>query len=232
MRIGKIVLRLRYKQTSFGNFIGGAAELDSAMKNTLTRNMAFVIPLVENAEANKYDSEISQGIVERFGVIVALYNDITQKDKTGITAYDQLHDIREELFKALIGWEIDYSESRVYYRGGKLIDMNAAYLWYQFEFEYLSRLGVVEKLDNGTSEYGLLQREVDDTEDPTSFDSIYANYILSPSADLPYTEELPLPDGFPDVSLPNMAQWIDLTENPNSGAFAKGFASGFNFYKE
>ena len=48
---------------------------------------------------------------------------------------------------------------------------------------------------------------------------------------MPYTGDLPLADGFPDVKLPDMAQWIDLTENPNAGSYGRGFADGFDFYK-
>ena len=255
--------------------------------------------LIESAEENQYDPQVDQRVVERCGVVVALAADKSKVDKLRFTAYDTLHSVRADLFSALLGWEIPDAEGMVCYRGGKLIDMNNAYLWYQFEFEYYSR--IMQKTDprvriangkkiysNNQDEYaatendgntynlpnaGLTEKELPDylkpetvyeealsrietleqsqtvTEDqknaiikevyneklleaePKAFNTIYANFILSPSADLPHDGELPLSDGFPDVALPDMAVWIDFTENPDAGSFGRGFASGFKFYE-
>ena len=37
MKLGQIVLRIRSKNTYFGNYVGGAVELEIALKNTLKR---------------------------------------------------------------------------------------------------------------------------------------------------------------------------------------------------
>jgi hypothetical protein len=103
--------------------------------------MAFVVPLEEEAAPNSVDSGVDQIITERFGVVVALKNVPYQEDKTGLTAYDLLHDIREELFRTLIGRELSWTESNVYYRGGQLIQIDGAWLWYMFKFEFKSRIG-------------------------------------------------------------------------------------------
>ena len=121
MRIGPIVLKLRLAQTRFGNRIGGTAELDLAKKYTLTNEMAFVVPIMETCKENEYDSGINQKITEQFGVIVALKNDTYQQDKSGLTAYDQLHDTRSEIFEALLGWEVSWAESLIYYAGGSIL---------------------------------------------------------------------------------------------------------------
>ena len=42
MRIGAIVLKLRIAETLFSNFIGGAADMQFAIKNTL-RESAYVV---------------------------------------------------------------------------------------------------------------------------------------------------------------------------------------------
>lgn len=229
MRLGQIVLRIRSKNTHFGNYVGGAAELDTAIKNTLKQDMAFVIPLIDDAGKNTWDAGINQRIIERFGVIIALANDTKQSDKLGFVAYDQIHTIRTQLIGALVGWTPIDSESQVSYRGGKLIDINNAYLWYQFEFDYDSRITVNK---NGTVEF--VSSNYDDTETPVDFNTIYMQMINTPDARIPYTDkfgnpgELPYPDGFPDVQLPNMANWIDFTQNPDAGAFSGAFASGFD----
>lgn len=142
MRLGPIVMLLRLAETTFGNFIAGAAELDIATKNTLTREMAFVIPLEEDCAANAVETSIDQVITERFGVVVAVKCVPYQEDKTGLTAYDRLHDVREELIRTLVGRELSWTESNLYYRGGQLMQINGAWLWYMFRFEFKSRIGV------------------------------------------------------------------------------------------
>lgn len=229
MKIGKIVLKIRAADTTFGNYIGGSAELNNALEHTLRREMAFVIPLAESAELNDYDSGINQIITERFGVIVALRNDTTDKDKQGITAYDRLFDIRSELFRAILGWYMNEAESLIYYRGGSLVGFDGAYLWYQFEFEYNTRVA-----SRGTelryADVILNSADEDEDQAPDDFNLIYANMILAPNEELPYTGDLPLPDGYPDVLIPDMAQAIDMDTDPGAGAFGKGFVTAFDFY--
>ncbi len=232
MRLGQIVLRLRAKNTYFENFIGGVSELDTAIKNTLTKDMAFVIPLLDDAGRNQYDTIINQKIIERFGVIVALANDTKQSDKLGFLAYDKLHEIRNQLISALCNWIPVSAESQTMYRGGKLIDMNNAYMWYQFEFEYESR--ITNNPQTGNVE--ISDTNFDDTEIPVSFNTIYVQMINTPDARIPHNDdlgnfpgEIPYSDNFPNVQLPDMANWINLNaENPNAGDFSRAFASGFD----
>jgi hypothetical protein len=233
MRIGQIVLRLRLKNTYFGNYIGGALELDKAIANTLTNSMAFVIPLMDDAEGNKLDSGISQKIIERFGVVIALAMDESQSDTLGFAAMDRLHDIRNEFISALVGWMPLDSEDQISYRGGRLLETNNAYMWYQFEFDYISQISQT-KNSSGMMVAEISKTNFDDTQIPVDFNTIYMQLINTPDYRIPYIDkfgnpgELPYPDGFPDVKLPDMANWIDLTKDPRSGAFFKSFHSGFN----
>lgn len=228
MRIGKIVVKIRAAKTHFEDMVCGAAELNLAMAGTLQKDMAFVIPLVESVQESRDVNIINIKLVERFGIVVAIANDDSQAEKLGVTAYDQLHDIREELFECLLGWEISEAQSLITYRGGKLITLNGAYLWYQFEFEYTSLLGQ-KRIEDDMIVYGSIERTVTETP-PNSFDRIYANYILAPSSQLP-VDHIPLADGYPNVRIPDMAQLIDLTDNPLSGGFSSGFISGFDIDK-
>lgn len=229
MQLGRIALKLRAANTSLGNKIAGAAELDVAVRNTLNTDFAFVIPLAEDCAVNEYDPSINQKLTERFGVVVALQMDASQKDKTGIGAYDRLHDVRAELFKPLIGWDMGFSDS-IYYRGGRLIAVNRGYLWYQFEFEYESR--VVVDIDG----YGEIEETTIDDRRPAGelpdFDSIYVDYILKPSVKWnDFVDTYPYPILPDDIKDPDMEQYIDLSEDLNAGAFTNAFASGFDFYK-
>jgi hypothetical protein len=205
MKIGPIVLRLRLANTRFSNYIAGAAELSLALQGTLQKEMAFVIQLSETVDSNKLDSGISQKVTERFGIVVALDNSSTQKDKTGLTAYDQLFEVRNELFGALLGWQMEDMDSLVSYAGGKILGINRAQFWYQFEFEADFR--IMDMVDVGRS----------DLED---FDSIYAQWILAPSGKLPVVR-IPVDD-------PDMESIINFTDDPRYGAFGSGFGIKFD----
>lgn len=222
MRIGFLATLMKTANTSFGNYVGGAAELDQTVKGTLGPNMAFVIPLIDRAGANPNDMGINQVLTERFGIVVVIKNDSTDTDKLGIVAYDQLHEIRNELFDVYLNKGIPEAESVIYYVGGSLKGINAGYVWYQFEFEYRSRLG----------NEGLQNYPIDDTEIPVVLKSIYANIIQAPSGDLPHTTGLPLSDNYPDVVIPDMAQFVDFTDDPRWGAFSIDFATAFDIYDE
>ncbi len=259
MRIGAIVLKLRIANTIFGNFIGGSAEMQYAKRKTL-REAAFVVPLVENADENTTQTDIQQKLTERFAVIVALKNDRNLNDRDGFIAVDMLHDIRNDLFSALLLWDMPDAESMIRYRGGQILDVNNGYFWWQFEFEFDSRIirnkltqkGVEAQTEDifkavitiGRRQAGLktnddflgksaqeIQAAIRNPDVPFAFDSIYAQFIQAPSAKLPFTGDLPREDGFPDVFIPDMTEFVDLTVHPDDGDFGKGFASAFKFHK-
>jgi hypothetical protein len=211
MKLGTIALRIRAAETSFENRVAGAAELALALAGTLEQEVAFVIPLAESSPANTYDNGINQILTERFGVVVALKNDVSQADKTGLLAHDRLHDIRQELFNCLLGWYITGAESLVYYGAGRLLDINRAWLWYQFEFEFTTRL---------TDEDLIVPDTLDD------FDRIYAEWEMSPSANLPYTGSLPVKTFSPDIA--ELIDLKDLYDASYAKAFGRGFGAGFD----
>lgn len=244
MKLSRIVLRLRLANTRFGNFIGGVAEIDLVMRNTLNREMAFVIPLVEDAAEEAHDQGLVQDVIERFGVIVALENDTTQKDKTGIIAYDKVEDIRAELFKALLGWQMEQgtqaTQSVVEYRGARLLDINRGWMWYQYEFEYLRRYTNVFMPETGTSGDGVeisgfdsvLNKEIVGLEALGKFEKIVTQYVLDPSVKSKAALE-EAARGLPiSMQLIDAEQFIDLTDDPRDGAFDFGFGSGFDRKKE
>lgn len=175
MKLGAIALKIRsgYSagQTDFGDRIAGAAELAIALRQTLNNEQAFVVPLSDNAAANDLETDINQVITESFGVIVALKNDSSVSDKIGLTAYDRIHNIRAQIWKTILNWNIPASidpnaEGPIEYAGGTLLDINRGWLWYQFAFSYKSR---IDK-DDGVEE------------DPLpAFLELYAQYILGES---------------------------------------------------
>lgn len=197
MRVGPIVLKLRLAETSFANRIGGAAELALAMQYTLQTEMAFVVQMAETASANQLDSGINQMVTERFGVIVALDNAASDKDKVGFAAYDRLFAIRTEIFEALLGWQMTGAETLVSYAAGRVIRVDRAYLWYQFEFVVGTRITDDDGVDVG-----------DDALD--TFDEIYAQWIMTPSDKMDDIGTVaPI---LPIIIDPDMTTIIDFTE--------------------
>jgi len=162
------------------------------------------------------DSGINQKITERFGVVVMLDNAPTQKDKTGLTAYDSLFEIRTELFTALLGWQIPGTESLISYGGGSVLGINRSQFWYQFEFEAVTRIDDDDGIDVGRD-------SLDD------FDSIYAQWAIIGPAGQQFAD---MTDDFWTDVLgktypPDMESIVDFTDDPRDGAFGGGFGMGF-----
>jgi hypothetical protein len=232
MKLGPIVLRIRAADTRFGQLIGGAGELDIAMRHPLKKDMAFVIQLSDTAEENGLSNGIQQQLTERFGVIVLLSMDDSSTKDLGMAAYDQVHDVRNELFRALLGWLMDDLETPITYVGGRLLGADDARLWYQFEFEAASMLVSDPALQQ--DEFGGAGIQAKTWDDPMevsklpSFNRLYAQYILSPSKDLPHLGELPF------VGTVDMEQLIDFEEEKRrleDGGYAVGFAASFNIFR-
>lgn len=200
MKLKPIVLILRLAGTRFENRVAGAAELADAMKNTLHNEMAFVVQTGEIATDNTQAIGIDQRMTEVFSVIVALKNDTAQKDKTGIIAYDTLYDARSELFDALLGLELTSEEnlcveSPVSYAGGNVVNLNRAWLWYQFNFAVDVRL-------TAQAQNKYLEKVV---ENYPNLDEIFAQYELAPSDNIPLTG----PEGLPvNIFDPDMEQLV------------------------
>ena len=197
MKLGLLTLQLRSKTELFQNRVGGAAEFAFAQEGTLKDEMAFVLPAQESADPNNVDSTIDQRLTEQFAVIVAIKNDTNHKDKTGFLAYNKLHEVRQDIFKAFLGldaYEILSDdtftvESLIYYRGGQLLDFDRSYLWYQFTFEY--KVG--------------LQSQIQEPDMPW-FNRIFAQYVVAPDqVNLPIEESLPV-----ESFEPEMEQLIDF----------------------
>lgn len=208
MQLSPVVIKLRAANTRFSNRIVGAAELDLALKYTLKKETAFVIQLSEQASPNTLDNGVSQSLVERFAVVVALANDSSQSEKTGLVAYDSLDACRAEIWHAILGWDIEGFETPISYAGGRLIAMNSAYLWYQFEFLITREVNQLTGHEDG------IQINRDDL---PNFDTVYAQYVFAQNNNLP-VEEGQIPVTFD----PDMTQIIDLTPQPELIYFKAG----------
>jgi len=196
MKLGKVALKLRLNNnTRFEQRIFGAADIATLKDATLTEDMAFVIPLNDSAPPNTGDNHINQLVTEQFGVIVALKADIKQSDKTHLIPMDLIHNVRDEINSQILGWKIpdtddDTSnyEGLIYYAGGTLIDINRAWVWWQYAYATTLRFCSPENTaDEGTSELPAFLRA-------------YAQYVLNPDDDFSMGgRSLPIPSNETDA---------------------------------
>lgn len=221
MKLSPIILALRLANTTFESRIGGLADFARIETNTLKYEAAFIIPFDEEGREDENDAAANQKVKERFSVVCAIKNDNNLNEKVGLTAYDRIDDIRDELFKILINFDLGY-DSTISYDRGRILNFNAAWLWYQWDFIIYTRISSDE------TGYGFVElRDVDNRMQPSQLPDlyrIYADYILAPSAKLPYIGKLPA-DSYIDV---DASQMTDSDDNPNLGAFGSGYAKAYN----
>jgi len=220
MKLSTIILALRLSGTSFGDKIGGIIELSAVKNNTLTNEVAFVIPYDEEAGEDSNDTSANQKIKERFTVIAVLKNDANLNDKTGLAAYDRLHGIRNELFKVLINFDVGY-ENTIAYDRGRLLEFNPAWIWYRYDFTTYSRI-VSDESGFGYVEEKPVGERVQPSQIP-AFNEVYAEFMVTPGITPPYTGKLPAGD-YIDIS---DAQSTDINDDPNLGGYDSGFARAF-----
>lgn len=140
MQLELIIAQLRALCPSFNARVAGAAEFKPVQEATaLPVPCAFVIPLDDRPEPPKVQNAVGHEMTDSFGIIVAIDNRVDEK---GQNARAQVHAIRAELWRALLGWvpgtvntinpATDYNG--IFYEGGSLLSLDRARLWYQFEF--------------------------------------------------------------------------------------------------
>ncbi|WP_207458652.1 hypothetical protein [Azospirillum sp. SYSU D00513] len=132
MNLSLIITRLRERCPVFGPRVAGAAEFKALPETAnLPVPAAYVLPLDDKAEPVKELNEFRQDIRDSFAVVVVVSN---KGDERGQAAAADLHAIRAELWRALLGWEPDTDYGWIEYEGGEVVHMDRARLYYQFEF--------------------------------------------------------------------------------------------------
>lgn len=143
MELNTIIAALKARCPSFGDapnrrFAGAAefAALDEAAKLALPAG--YVIPLDDEPLDQQSSNSYYQLVRDMFGVVVVLSN---TTDERGQTSINSVHAIRAELLKALLAWEIDDEHHAIEYRGGSLLHVDRARIYYQFEFSAEVQVG-------------------------------------------------------------------------------------------
>lgn len=133
MKLIPVVAALRSRCLRFENRVGGAAQfkaIPDAGKMKLPA--AYVVPSEDITGEQKSQTDYWQELTEGFSVIVVLSNERDEKGQWA--SYDAVHDVRAEIWKALLGWEPDPQACEIRYAGGSLLELNRFELYYQFDF--------------------------------------------------------------------------------------------------
>lgn len=179
MKLDPIIQALRARCPSFSQRVGGAAQFRNLPENiNLQVPAAFVVPLDDNPEPNRSQNGFRQTLKESFAVIVVLSN----ADERGQSSANAVHDIRQELWQALLGWQITEDHDPIEYEGAALLEIDRARIWYQFEFGTQFEIG-----DEDTYQHSDLESKPD-------FEGVNLQVdIIDPAADP--NLQYPGPDG-------------------------------------
>lgn len=133
MDLSLVEVQLKTDLSGLVRQVGVSADLDAAMRGTVTTPAAFVIPLTEVGKDDGLLSNTSQSISQTFGVVQVVSN---RRDVRGGAALDELKTFRAALKNTLIGWvpDADTGEPVVFSRGKLLKFDTDGRLWWIDEF--------------------------------------------------------------------------------------------------
>lgn len=155
MRLNVIVAHLRAWCPAFGGRIAAGIDWDAvATSSNLKHPSAYVIASDDEAEPNDLKNGVRQVISDGFDVIVVL----DTSDERGQEAVHDLHVLRADLWRALVGWKPEPDYDQVTYGGGALIFINRARVVYRYSFSAEFQLGRSNDSDPAETWY---EHEVD-----------------------------------------------------------------------
>jgi len=136
MNLTPILTQLRDQCPSLANHISTGLDLDLLQANTtLQTPAAFVTVIADLASKDASQNVTRQTLTDRLELILVL------DSSNGAPAFDQLHSLRAELWRALAGFKPDIFYNPIEYDGGELISINASRLLYRLHFFAEFQLG-------------------------------------------------------------------------------------------
>ena len=138
MKLNPIVAHLRLTCPTFADRIAGGIDWDSVVDSAqLELPAAYVIATADAATPSTAQNVVVQDITDQFNVVIVLKT----SDERGQADNDLLHDIRAELWRALVGWEPGPEYTPIEYGKGALLHISRARVVYQFTFFSEFQLG-------------------------------------------------------------------------------------------
>lgn len=185
MKLTPVIAALRARCPYFEKRVAGAAQFKNLPEvGKLRLPAAYVVPGDDSPGENKSQTDYWQELKEGFSVVVILSNG---RDERGqFASYDVVDDVRQMLFKALLGWNPEACGNPITYDGGTLLDLNRHELIYQFDFSVISELTEDDTRQqddlNSLDELQTLAIDVD-----------YLEPGNGPDGDIEHHTEIPLP---------------------------------------
>lgn len=131
MKLSPIVAQLRADCPTFAQRVTAGIDWDAVVDSAhLALPAAYVIAAADVAGDNKAQTGVLQDMTDLFSVVVVLESG----DERGQTANDALHDVRAELWRALVGWVPGAEYSPIEYVKGELLHISRARTVYQYSF--------------------------------------------------------------------------------------------------
>lgn len=131
MKLNPIVSHLRAVCPSFAGRVTGGIDWDAVVESAqLALPAAYVIASADAAAPSRAQNAVIQDITEQFAVVIVL----DTSDERGQQDNDLLHDLRAELWRALVGWRPDTDYDPIEYDKGALLHISRARVVYQFTF--------------------------------------------------------------------------------------------------
>ena len=138
MKLNPIVAHLRATCPSFAQRISGGIDWDAVVESAkLALPAAYVIASADVATPSKAQNVTVQDITDQFSVVIVL----EPTDERGQDANDLLHDLRAELWRALVGFKPDSDYSAIVYDGGEMVSINSSRAFYRLRFFAEFQLG-------------------------------------------------------------------------------------------
>lgn len=143
MKISPVIKQMRLYCPFFAGNVAGGLDWDPAEKSAQVKMpAAFVIAVGDSADGST-TNVVRQEVRDEFDVCVVLAN----KDERGQAVNDLLHDVRSELWRALVGFVPDAQSEPLQYDSSELLLLDRHRAIYRYRFFTEFQLGRNSKND-------------------------------------------------------------------------------------
>lgn len=138
MRLTPLIKHMRNRCPSFARRVFGALDWDPTTEvSKADMPAAYVVVLGDDADPAPSQNVITQVIRDTFDVCV----EVSSQDERGQSAADALHDLRAELWRALVGFEPGDDGDPLQYDSSELMLIDRSKAVYRFRFYTEFQLG-------------------------------------------------------------------------------------------
>jgi len=136
MKISSVITQLRNQCPTLGNRITAGFDLVALQASgPVAMPAAYTMQVTDLASNSTAQNLTTQPIRDRFEIVLAL--DATDATK----ALDLLHDLRAELWRAVVGFKPGSDYSAIVYDGGEMVSINNSRAFYRLRFFAEFQLG-------------------------------------------------------------------------------------------